>query len=62
MIPRTKKRESIQKKIDDWHKSKKGSEFDKNEYFSFLKSFKDLIEEKNTLTLKLQMWMKKYHL
>ena len=31
-----KNRESIQKKIDDWHKSNKGSEFDKNEYFSFL--------------------------
>ena len=31
-----KNRESIQKKIDDWHKSNKGSEFDKNEYLSLL--------------------------
>ena len=34
-----KKRELIQKKIDDWHKSKKGKEFDKTEYIDFLKSF-----------------------
>tara|TARA_B100001093_G_C26836489_1_gene1018570 strand:- start:463 stop:2607 length:2145 start_codon:yes stop_codon:yes gene_type:complete len=32
------KREEIQKKIDDWHKEKKGSELDEAEYLSFLKS------------------------
>ena len=42
-----KKRELIQKKIDDWHKSKKGKEFDKTEYIDFLKSIEYLIEEKN---------------
>ncbi len=46
-----KNRESIQKKIDDWHKSKKGSDFDKNEYFSFLKSIDYLIEEKNNFNI-----------
>ncbi len=44
-------RESIQKKIDDWHKSKKGSEFDKKEYLSFLKSIDYLIEEKNNFSI-----------
>ena len=43
--------EDLQKKIDDWHKSKKGSEFDKNEYFSFLKSIDYLIEEKNNFNI-----------
>ncbi len=42
-----KKRELIQKKIDDWHKSKKGKELDKTEYIDFLKSIEYLIEEKN---------------
>jgi len=41
------KRETIQKKIDDWHKSNKGKEFDKTEYIKFLKSLDYLIEEKN---------------
>ena len=41
------KRETIQKKIDDWHKSNKGKEFDKKEYIKFLKSLDYLIEEKN---------------
>ena len=31
------KRESIQKKIDDWHKSKKGKEFNQIKYINFLK-------------------------
>ena len=39
------KRESIQKKIDNWHKSNKGKEFDKNEYMSFLKSIDYLVDE-----------------
>ena len=46
-----KKRESIQKKIDDWHKSNRGSEFDKNEYLSFLKSIDYLIEEKDNFNI-----------
>ena len=41
------KRETIQKKIDDWHKSNKGKDFDKTEYIKFLKSLDYLIEEKN---------------
>ncbi len=41
------KREIIQKKIDNWHISKKGKEFNKNEYINFLKSVEYLIEEKN---------------
>ena len=32
------KRDDIQKKIDQWHLSKKGSNFDKSEYINFLKS------------------------
>ena len=33
-----KKRDDIQKKIDEWHLSKKESDFNKDEYFNFLKS------------------------
>ena len=40
------KRDNIQKKIDEWHLSKKGSSFDKNEYINFLISIKYIIEEK----------------
>jgi len=39
-------RNQIQKKIDEWHLSNKGSAFDKNKYFSFLKSINYLVEEK----------------
>ncbi len=41
------KREIIQKKIDDWHKSNKGKDFNKKEYMHFLKSIDYLIDEKN---------------
>ena len=41
------KRETIQKKIDDWHKSNKCKEFYNTEYIKFLKSLDYLIEEKN---------------
>ena len=41
-----KKRESIQTKIDEWHKNNIGKEFDKNEYTKFLKTISYLIEEK----------------
>ena len=40
------KREQIQKKIDAWHLSRKGSSFDGNEYFKFLKSIEYIVEEK----------------
>ncbi len=40
------KRNSIQKKIDDWHKINKEKELDKNEYKNFLKSINYLVEEK----------------
>ena len=33
-----KKRESIQKQIDDWHKSNATKDFNKKEYINFLKS------------------------
>ena len=41
------KRETIQKKIDDWHKSNNGKEFNKTDYVSFLKSIEYLIDEKD---------------
>ena len=40
------KREIIQKKIDEWHRSRKGKVLDKEEYISFLKSINYLVEEK----------------
>ena len=40
------KREKIQKQIDEWHKSRKDNEFNKEEYFSFLKSINYIVEEK----------------
>ena len=40
------KRDQIQKQIDEWHLSKKGKSFDKNEYLSFLKTIGYLIDEK----------------
>ena len=45
------KREKIQKKIDDWHKSNRGKDFDKIEYLSFLRSIGYLIEEKNDFNI-----------
>ena len=41
------RREKIQKKIDDWHLSKKGSSTDKSEYFNFLKSIQYIVDEKS---------------
>ena len=40
------KREIIQKKIDDWHKSNNEKEFNKIEYINFLKSIGYLLEQK----------------
>ena len=39
-------RESIQKKIDEWHISKKGRPFNKGEYKEFLKSINYIVKEK----------------
>ena len=41
-----KTREEIQKKIDEWHISKKGIQINKNEYIKFLKSINYIVEEK----------------
>tara|TARA_B110001452_G_scaffold197627_1_gene167566 strand:- start:2658 stop:4826 length:2169 start_codon:yes stop_codon:yes gene_type:complete len=41
-----KKREIIQKQIDDWHKKNTGEEFNKKKYISFLKSISYIVEEK----------------
>ena len=45
------KRESIQKRINDWHVSTKGKDFNKLEYISFLKSIGYLIEEENNFNI-----------
>ena len=45
------KRESIQKKIDDWHKSNKDKDFNKSEYINFLKSIEYLINEKDNFII-----------
>ena len=39
-------REEIQKKIDEWHISKKGIQINKDEYIKFLKSINYIVEEK----------------
>ena len=46
-----KRREIIQKKIDDWHKLNNQKDFDKNEYINFLKSIEYLIEEKEDFAI-----------
>jgi malate synthase len=40
-----KKRETIQKKIDDWHKDNKSKDFNKKEYIDFLKSISYIVKE-----------------
>ena len=45
------KREEIQKKIDDWHKSNQGKDFNKAEYFNFLESIGYLIKEKDNFKI-----------
>jgi malate synthase len=40
------KRESIQKKIDEWHLANKSKELNKDEYIKFLKSINYIVEEK----------------
>ena len=46
-----KKREDIQKKIDEWHKKNKGKEFSKKEYSNFLKSISYIVEEKDNFNI-----------
>ena len=50
LVPINKKliktREETQKKIDEWHISKKGIQINKNEYIKFLKSINYIVEEK----------------
>ncbi len=41
-----KKREEIQKKIDEWHLEKRGEKFNKDEYTKFLKSINYIVKEK----------------
>ena len=41
-----KKREDIQRKIDDWHKSNSDKDFNKEEYLKFLKQVSYIVEEK----------------
>ena len=48
------KRESIQKKIDEWHFANKGREVNKNEYIKFLKSINYIIEEKEDFQISTQ--------
>ena len=45
------KRENIQKKIDNWHISNKGKEFDKIKYIAFLKSIGYLVDEGNDFSI-----------
>ena len=41
-----KRREEIQKEIDEWHKRNKDKEFNKKEYTDFLKSISYIVDEK----------------
>jgi malate synthase len=45
------KRESIQKKIDEWHLANKSKELNKNEYINFLRSINYIIEEKENFQI-----------
>jgi len=46
-----KKRDDIQKKIDEWHKKNKEKEFNKKEYLDFLKSISYIVEEKDKFNI-----------
>jgi malate synthase len=46
-----KKREIIQKKIDEWHKNNKGQDIDKKKYLTFLKSISYITEEKENFKI-----------
>ncbi len=46
------KREKIQKNIDEWHKSNKGKEFNKDDYIKFLKSIGYIVKEEDDFLIK----------
>jgi malate synthase len=46
-----KKREDIQKKIDEWHKKNKEKDLNKKEYAEFLKSISYIVEEKEDFSI-----------
>ena len=46
------KREKIQKNIDEWHKSNKGKEFNKDDYIKFLKSIGYMVKEEDDFLIK----------
>ena len=46
-----KKREIIQKKIDEWHENNKGQDLDKKKYLTFLKSISYITEEKENFKI-----------
>ncbi len=48
------KRESIQKKIDEWHLANKSKELNKDEYIKFLKSINYIVEEKEDFQISTQ--------
>jgi len=48
------KRESVQKKIDEWHLVNKGKELNKDEYIKFLKSINYIVEEKEDFQISTQ--------
>jgi malate synthase len=45
------KRETIQKKIDEWHKKNKEKDFNKKDYIEFLKSISYIVEEKDNFNI-----------
>ena len=47
-----KKREDLQRKIDDWHKSNSDKDFNKEEYLKFLKQVSYIVEEKEDFKIK----------
>ena len=48
-----KKRDEIQKKIDEWHLSRKGSPLNQDEYLKFLKSINYIVEEKEDFKIEI---------
>ena len=49
-----KKRENIQKQIDEWHLARKGKNIIKNEYIKFLKSINYIVDEKEDFQISTQ--------
>ena len=49
-----KKRENIQKQIDEWHLARKGKDIIKNEYTEFLKSINYIVDEKEDFQISTQ--------